>query len=102
MSHSHTLNACFIEKHFCMSLHRDPLTVNDMSLGGTNASCLGDFGGPVMPWVALGGYTGQSCNPCLSILSVSTFSIGYLVYGTVLVVIVGTSCSNSAKCSYYY
>ena len=38
--------------------HRDPLTVNDLSLGGTNTSCLGDFGGPVMPWVALGGYTG--------------------------------------------
>ena len=39
--------------------YRDPLTVNDLSLKGTNASCLGDFGGPVMPWVALGGYTGQ-------------------------------------------
>ena len=40
-------------------LRRDPLTVNDLSLGGTNRSCLGDFGGPVMPWVTLGGYTGQ-------------------------------------------
>ena len=39
-------------------LHRDPVTVNDLGLKGTNASCLGDFGGPVMPWVALGGYTG--------------------------------------------
>jgi len=42
--------------------YRNPLTANDLSLGGTNASCLGDFGGPVMPWVALGGYPGQCHN----------------------------------------
>ena len=34
--------------------------MNDLSLGGTNTSCLGEFGGPVMPWVALGGYTGSA------------------------------------------
>jgi len=38
----------------------NPLTVNDIGLKGTNTSCLGEFGGPVMPWVALGGYPGET------------------------------------------
>jgi hypothetical protein len=42
------------------SVCRDPLTVNDLGLGGTNMSCLAEFGGPVMPWVALGGFSGNT------------------------------------------
>ena len=42
-----------------IDIFRDPLTVNDLNLGGTNLSCLAAFGGPVMPWVALGGFPGK-------------------------------------------
>lgn len=37
-------------------VYSDPLTVSDLNLGGTDLSCLAQFGGPVMPWVALGGF----------------------------------------------
>jgi Niemann-Pick C1 protein len=45
--------------HFTLCA-RDPLTANDSNLQGTGLSCLGEFGGPVMPWVALGGYPGDN------------------------------------------
>jgi len=57
-------------------LYSDPLTVNDLSLQGTNTSCLGDFGGPVMPWVALGGYTGL----CPSLPYFAHVTAGYTIF----------------------
>jgi len=41
------------------TFYRDPLTINDLPLTGVNLSCLADFGGPIMPWVVLGGYSGE-------------------------------------------
>jgi len=45
--------------HELYIIFSNPLTINDLNLGGTNLSCLGEFGGPVMPGVALGGFTGM-------------------------------------------
>lgn len=42
-----------------LTFFRNPLTINDLALGGVNLSCLAEFGGPIMPWVVLGGYPGE-------------------------------------------
>lgn len=42
-----------MEAHF---LYRDPTAVNDDYYEQQPMSCLGDFGGPVDPNVALGGF----------------------------------------------
>lgn len=38
-------------------LHSAPATLDDTSL--LHDSCLGTFGGPIFPWLALGGYDGS-------------------------------------------
>jgi hypothetical protein len=58
---------------FC-AVCRDPLTVSDLNLGGTNLSCLAEFGGPVMPWVALGGFSSKPLI-CFSLIVGCTFSM---------------------------
>lgn len=38
-------------------LHSAPASLNDTTL--LHDPCLGTFGGPVFPWLALGGYDGK-------------------------------------------
>jgi Niemann-Pick C1 protein len=40
-----------------LAFFRDPLSIADTS--ELHSSCLGTFGGPIMPWVALGGFPGR-------------------------------------------
>lgn len=44
-------------KTLCPSFHSAPASLNDTTL--LHDPCLGTFGGPVFPWLAMGGYDGE-------------------------------------------
>lgn len=54
-----------------VDLFRAPASLNDTSL--LHDPCLGTFGGPVFPWLVLGGYDGEWQNSVLQFKSESTY-----------------------------
>lgn len=58
MSHCNLLQYCHkkyqLTDHIVSKFDRAPASLNDTSL--LHTPCLGTFGGPVFPWLVMGGY----------------------------------------------